>query len=56
MSTYFLAIDFEKNGLNIDPIFEMSIKLETIEVTYHHVIIFLHIALNNILFIVSVNL
>ncbi|KYM95926.1 Vacuolar protein sorting-associated protein 13C [Cyphomyrmex costatus] len=36
VSTYFLAIDFEKNGLNKDPIFEVSIKLETIEVTYHH--------------------
>ncbi|XP_020288636.1 vacuolar protein sorting-associated protein 13A-like isoform X2 [Pseudomyrmex gracilis] len=35
VSTYFLAIDFEKNGLNVDPIFEISIKLETIEVTYH---------------------
>lgn len=39
MSTYFLAIDFEKNGLNTDPIFEVSMKLEAIEVTYHHVII-----------------
>lgn len=56
VSTYFLAIDFEKNGLNMDPIFEVSIKLEAIEVTYHHVIILLHIALNNILSIVSVNL
>ncbi|EFN62404.1 Vacuolar protein sorting-associated protein 13A [Camponotus floridanus] len=36
VSTYFLAIDFEKNGLNMDPIFEVSIKLEAIEVTYHH--------------------
>ncbi|EZA49615.1 Vacuolar protein sorting-associated protein 13A [Ooceraea biroi] len=36
VSTYFLAIDFEKNGLNVDPIFEVSVKLEAIEVTYHH--------------------
>nr|XP_012219129.1 PREDICTED: vacuolar protein sorting-associated protein 13A-like isoform X1 [Linepithema humile] len=36
VSTYFLAIDFEKNGLNMDPIFEVSMKLEAIEVTYHH--------------------
>ncbi|EFN86841.1 Vacuolar protein sorting-associated protein 13A [Harpegnathos saltator] len=36
VSTYFLAIDFEKNRLNMDPIFEVSIKLEAIEVTYHH--------------------
>lgn len=36
VSTYFLAIDFEKNGLNMDPIFEVAIKLEAIEVTYHH--------------------
>ncbi|XP_070527175.1 intermembrane lipid transfer protein VPS13A isoform X2 [Cardiocondyla obscurior] len=36
VSTYFLAIDFEKNGLNMDPIFEVSTKLEAIEVTYHH--------------------
>ncbi|KAL6266414.1 hypothetical protein P5V15_003265 [Pogonomyrmex californicus] len=36
VSTYFLAIDFEKNGLNMDPIFEISLKLEAIEVTYHH--------------------
>lgn len=42
MSTYFLAIDFEKNGLNMDPIFEVSIKLEAIEVTYHHVIALLY--------------
>lgn len=48
VSTYFLAIDFEKNGLNMDPIFEVSIKLEAIEVTYHHVIMLLHITLNNI--------
>jgi len=54
VSTYFLAIDFEKNGLNMDPIFEVSIKLEAIEVTYHHVIMLLYI-LNNILSIVSVN-
>jgi len=50
-----LAIDFEKNGLNMDPIFEVSIKLEAIEVTYHHVIMLLYIILNNILSIVSVN-
>ncbi|XP_077263954.1 intermembrane lipid transfer protein VPS13A isoform X2 [Temnothorax americanus] len=36
VSTYFLAIDFEKNGLNVDPIFEVAVKLEAIEVTYHH--------------------
>lgn len=42
VSTYFLAIDFEKNGLNMDPIFEVSIKLEAIEVTYHHVIALLY--------------
>lgn len=42
VSTYFLAIDFEKNGLNVDPIFEVSIKLEAIEVTYHHVIALLY--------------
>jgi len=50
VSTYFLAIDFEKNGLNMDPIFEVSIKLEAIEVTYHHVIMLLYIVLNNILY------
>jgi hypothetical protein len=53
VSTYFLAIDFEKNGLNVDPIFEISIKLEAIEVTYHHVnIAYVNIAyINNILII-----
>jgi len=50
-----LAIDFEKNGLNMDPIFEVSVKLEAIEVTYHHVIMLLYTVLNNILSIVSVN-
>lgn len=39
----------------MDPIFEVSIKLEAIEVTYHHVMMFLYIALNNILSTVSVN-
>lgn len=33
-----MAIDFEKNGENVDPTFNVSIKLETIEVTYYHVI------------------
>nr|XP_012154530.1 PREDICTED: vacuolar protein sorting-associated protein 13C isoform X3 [Megachile rotundata] len=36
VSTNFLAIDFEKNGENIDPTFDISITLETIEVTYYH--------------------
>lgn len=37
VSTNFLAIDFEKNGDNIDPTFDVSISLEAIEVTYYHV-------------------
>ncbi|XP_053983322.1 intermembrane lipid transfer protein VPS13C-like [Hylaeus volcanicus] len=36
VSTNFLAIDFEKNGENVDPTFDVSIKLEPIEVTYYH--------------------
>ncbi|XP_034193125.2 intermembrane lipid transfer protein VPS13A isoform X1 [Osmia lignaria lignaria] len=36
VSTNFLAIDFEKNGENIDPTFDVSISLEAIEVTYYH--------------------
>ncbi|CAL7940918.1 unnamed protein product [Xylocopa violacea] len=36
VSTNFLAIDFEKNGENVDPTFDVSIKLEAIEVTYYH--------------------
>ncbi|XP_076243831.1 intermembrane lipid transfer protein VPS13A [Calliopsis andreniformis] len=36
VSTNFLAIDFEKNGENVDPTFDVSLKLEAIEVTYYH--------------------
>ncbi|XP_076670615.1 intermembrane lipid transfer protein VPS13A isoform X2 [Andrena cerasifolii] len=36
VSTNFLAIDFEKNGVNVDPTFDVSLKLEAIEVTYYH--------------------
>ncbi|XP_024221985.1 vacuolar protein sorting-associated protein 13C [Bombus impatiens] len=36
VSTNFLAVDFEKNGENVDPTFDISIKLEAIEVTYYH--------------------
>ncbi|XP_017890538.1 vacuolar protein sorting-associated protein 13C-like [Ceratina calcarata] len=36
VSTNFLAIDFEKNGENADPTFDVSIKLEAVEVTYYH--------------------
>ncbi|KAK9294042.1 hypothetical protein QLX08_011233 [Tetragonisca angustula] len=36
VSTNFLAIDFEKNRENVDPTFDVSIKLEAIEVTYYH--------------------
>lgn len=53
MSTYFLAIDFEKNGLNMDPIFEITIKLEAIEVTYHHVTFLFTDNTQNIRFIVN---
>lgn len=38
VSTNFLAVDFEKNGETMDPTFDVSIKLEAIEITYHHVI------------------
>ncbi|XP_026299715.1 vacuolar protein sorting-associated protein 13C isoform X2 [Apis mellifera] len=36
VSTNFLAVDFEKNGETMDPTFDVSIKLEAIEITYHH--------------------
>ncbi|KAK2588797.1 hypothetical protein KPH14_001672 [Odynerus spinipes] len=36
ISTNFLALDFEKNGKGIDPSFDLSVKLETIEVIYHY--------------------
>ncbi|XP_076375159.1 intermembrane lipid transfer protein VPS13A isoform X2 [Megalopta genalis] len=36
VSTNFLAIDFEKNGDNVDPTFEVSLKLEPVEITYYH--------------------
>ncbi|CAK9828583.1 Intermembrane lipid transfer protein VPS13A [Anthophora retusa] len=36
VSTNFLAIDFEKNGQNVDPTFDVSVKLEAVEVTYYH--------------------
>ncbi|CAK9815547.1 Intermembrane lipid transfer protein VPS13C [Anthophora plagiata] len=36
VSTNFLAIDFEKNGQNVDPTFDVSVKLEAAEVTYYH--------------------
>ncbi|XP_014604811.1 PREDICTED: vacuolar protein sorting-associated protein 13C-like [Polistes canadensis] len=36
VSTNFLALDFEKKRKDIDPSFDLSIKLETIEVIYHH--------------------
>ncbi|KZC14473.1 Vacuolar protein sorting-associated protein 13C, partial [Dufourea novaeangliae] len=36
VSSNFLAIDFEKNGENVDPTFDLSLKLEPLEVTYYH--------------------
>ncbi|XP_047356214.1 vacuolar protein sorting-associated protein 13C-like isoform X2 [Vespa velutina] len=36
VSTNFLALDFEKNGKDMDPSFDLSVKLETIEIIYHH--------------------
>ncbi|OAD54827.1 Vacuolar protein sorting-associated protein 13C, partial [Eufriesea mexicana] len=36
VSTNFLAVDFEKNGKNVDPTFDVSIKLEAVEVTYNY--------------------
>ncbi|XP_076222912.1 intermembrane lipid transfer protein VPS13A isoform X2 [Nomia melanderi] len=36
VSTNFLAMDFEKNEENVDPTFNVSLKLEPIEVTYYH--------------------
>ncbi|KOX79049.1 Vacuolar protein sorting-associated protein 13C [Melipona quadrifasciata] len=36
VSTNILAIDFEKNRENVDPTFDVSVKLEAVEVTYYH--------------------
>ncbi|XP_076634172.1 intermembrane lipid transfer protein VPS13A isoform X1 [Colletes latitarsis] len=36
VSTNFLAVDFERNGENVDPTFDISVTLESIEVTYYH--------------------
>ncbi|KAG7205210.1 hypothetical protein KM043_018296 [Ampulex compressa] len=36
VSTNFLAIDFEKNGLHTDSTIDVSLKLEAIEMIYYH--------------------
>lgn len=36
----------------MDPIFEVSIKLEAIEVTYHHVITFLYTEITRNIFLI----